>query len=167
MKNFLTAFVLIMLSATSEAQLMGNRLNRGRTPRMPSPPLQDASKTPADENAEPSDLNFNQTPSDLVFETYGRMVGRTILKDPATPSATITLKSEPGQKLSKEEQIEATKGMIENIVFSIPNGWDLERFNDLAESIQLKIECLKESITETTEARDRLLPKLMSGELEV
>ena len=60
-----------------------------------------------------ADLNFNQTPIDLVLETYSRMVGKTILKDPQTPSATITLKSESGQKLSKEEQIEAIEVILE------------------------------------------------------
>ena len=78
----------------------------------------------AEAKAEASDLNFSQTPLDLVFETYGRMVGKTILKDPATPSATITLKSEPGQKLSKEEQIEAIEIILEM------NGVHLEPYGE-------------------------------------
>ncbi len=77
-------------------------------------PTLPASGPEQDEDKElTSDLNFNQTPIDLVLETYSRMVGKTILKDPQTPSATITLKSETGQKLSKEEQIEAIEVILE------------------------------------------------------
>ena len=58
------------------------------------------------QDAEPKEapaLNWDATPVDIVFQTYGEQVGKTILKDPAVPNATITLKSREGQKLSKEE----------------------------------------------------------------
>ena len=71
-----------------------------------------------------SDLNFNQTPIDLVFETYSRMVGKTILKDPQVPNANITLKSESGQKLTEEEQIEAIEIVLEM------NGVHLEPYGE-------------------------------------
>ena len=60
-----------------------------------------------------------------------------------------------------------TKGMIENVSLFIPNRDILIQFNTFMESIQCKIECLKLSIINATEARDRLLPKLMNGEIEV
>lgn len=60
-----------------------------------------------------------------------------------------------------------TKRMLEDIIVYIPDEQLLKKYNDNAEAIQRKIECLKDSINEATEARDRLLPKLMSGEIEV
>ncbi len=51
--------------------------------------------------------------------------------------------------------------------FLIPS-LDLSRnFNDKAMKIDRKIDCLDIQIQQLTEARDRLLPKLMSGEIEV
>lgn len=60
-----------------------------------------------------------------------------------------------------------TKGMIESIEILIPTENVLLQFNQLMEEIQRKIEILKKSAVHATEARDRLLPKLMSGEIEV
>ena len=60
-----------------------------------------------------------------------------------------------------------TKGMIESIEILIPTENVLLQFNQLMEEIQCKIEILKKSAVLATEARDRLLPKLMSGEIEV
>jgi type II secretion system protein D len=52
------------------------------------------------------------------------MVKKTILKDPQVPAATITLKSEPGQKLSEEDQIEAIEVVLEM------NGVHLEPYGE-------------------------------------
>ena len=60
-----------------------------------------------------------------------------------------------------------TKGMIETIEILIPTESVLLQFNQFMEEIQCKIEVLKKSIVLATEARDRLLHKLMSGEIEV
>ena len=60
-----------------------------------------------------------------------------------------------------------TKGMIASIPVYTPEVKNLEKFNTLSEAIQKQIEVLKKSIENATEARDRLLPKLMSGEIEV
>ena len=60
-----------------------------------------------------------------------------------------------------------TKGMIESIPLFIPTNELLAQYNNYSEAVQQKIECLKSVIVNATEARDRLLPKLMSGELEV
>ena len=56
-----------------------------------------------------------------------------------------------------------TKRMLEDIIVYIPDEKLLKKYNDNAEAIQRKIECLKDSINKATEARDRLLPKLMLG----
>ena len=81
----------------------------------------------ADETADPKEapaLNWDATPVDIVFQTYGEQVGKTILKDPAVPNATITLKSREGQKLSKEEYLEAIEVVLEM------NGIHLEPYGE-------------------------------------
>ena len=60
-----------------------------------------------------------------------------------------------------------TKRMLEDIMVFVPNDEILVKYNRSCEAYQCKIECLKSQIIIAQEARDRLLPKLMSGELEV
>ena len=69
-------------------------------------------------------LNWDATPVDIVFQTYGEQVGKTILKDPAVPNSTITLKSREGQKLTKEEYLEAIEVVLEM------NGIHLEPYGE-------------------------------------
>jgi len=110
-----------------------DRLNQRRTatnaaavqnaaPRAPAPAPTGAASEAGKGGT--SDLNFNQTPIDLVFETYSRMKGKTILKDPQVPNANITLKSESGQKLTEEEQLEAIEIILEM------NGVHLEPYGE-------------------------------------
>lgn len=60
-----------------------------------------------------------------------------------------------------------TKNELLSLSFILPNEKLIKRFNNVAISIDKKIEYLDMQIGLLTEARDRLLPKLMSGELEV
>lgn len=60
-----------------------------------------------------------------------------------------------------------TKGMIDSIELLIPPALLLDQYNKISESIQSKVELLKHKIDLSTEVRDMLLPKLMSGEMEV
>ena len=60
-----------------------------------------------------------------------------------------------------------TKGMIESIDFVIPTLKIQEQFTCFCESVQSKVEKLQKQVAHLQEARDRLLPKLMSGEIEV
>ena len=60
-----------------------------------------------------------------------------------------------------------TKNELLSLSFVFPNEKLTKRFNDVAISIDKKIEYLDMQIGLLTEARDRLLPKLMSGEIEV
>ena len=60
-----------------------------------------------------------------------------------------------------------TKGMIGSIFMYVPDEIILKKFNGLSEAIQKQIEVSRKAIINAKEARDRLLPKLMSGELEV
>ena len=60
-----------------------------------------------------------------------------------------------------------TKGMIDGINLNVPNYEILESFNKKVEPIQSSRESLQYQLRLLTEARDRLLPKLMSGEITV
>lgn len=60
-----------------------------------------------------------------------------------------------------------TKGMIESLDLYQPSTMVLNKFNKLVEQIQSKKENLLVQIRNLSEARDRLLPKLMSAEIEV
>ena len=60
-----------------------------------------------------------------------------------------------------------TKRMLEEILVFVPDEVILKQFNQNCELFQKKIEALKAQIALAQEARDRLLPKLMNGEIEV
>lgn len=59
------------------------------------------------------DLNFVGADLGMVFKVYSTLVGKTILRDPGVADKQINLKSEKGQKLTKEEQIEAIEMVLE------------------------------------------------------
>ena len=83
----------------------------------------EAAAEPADPKEAPA-LNWDSAPVDIVFQTYGEQVDKTILKDPSVPAATITLKSREGQKLTKEEYLEAIEVVLEM------NGIHLEPYGE-------------------------------------
>ena len=60
-----------------------------------------------------------------------------------------------------------TKGMIESLVINKPSTIVLDSFNQIIEPIRTQKENLQTQIRLLTEARDRLLPRLMSGEIEM
>ncbi len=60
-----------------------------------------------------------------------------------------------------------TKRMLEEIMVLLPDTNTLERFTNSCECYQTKIEILNLQIAAAKESRDRLLPKLMSGKIEV
>ena len=98
--------------------LSGGRTSAASTAAVPTAAAQPSSAADsADEAAESKEapaLNWDNTPIDIVFQTYGEQVGKTILKDPAVQSSTtITLKSREGQRLSKEEYLEAIEVVLE------------------------------------------------------
>ena len=60
-----------------------------------------------------------------------------------------------------------TKGMIDGINLNVPNDEILRSFNKKVEPIQSSRESLQSQLRLLTEARDRLLPMLMSGEITI
>ena len=127
---FCVATVAFVIAFDAPAQAPIRRLSPvGRslatTPAAAAQPSSAAAS--ADESADPKEapaLNWDATPVDIVFQTYGEQVGKTILKDPAVPNATITLKSREGQKLTKEEYLEAIEVVLEM------NGIHLEPYGE-------------------------------------
>ena len=103
--------------------LPGRSVPAGATAGAATSAPSDGTASDADPKEAPA-LNWDATPVDIVFQTYGEQVGKTILKDPAVPNATITLKSREGQKLSKEEYLEAIEVVLEM------NGIHLEPYGE-------------------------------------
>ena len=110
--------------AQSSSRSSRSRSAERRASRLRAP-TQAETQTPAStEDADPSAINWDATPVDIVLQAYGERVGKTVLKDPACPSATISLKSRPGQKLTDEEYLEAIEAILEM------NGVHLEPYGE-------------------------------------
>jgi len=57
-------------------------------------------------------LKFNATPVDIVLQAYAQETGKTLLMAPDVPKVNITLNSQPGIVLSKEEYVEAIEVVL-------------------------------------------------------
>ena len=104
------------------------------------------------------------------FEAYQR----TYVLEPSNPSMLYLLYfciSENMNKLATGASGSTikflTKGMIESLVINEPSINILDSFNRIIEPIRTRKEIIQQQIRILTEARDRLLPKLMSGEIAV
>ena len=120
MKKNILAFCIslvaffIALDASSQGLLrrtpagLPNRLGAAARPGAAAPAASAAAGEAGEadeESADPKEapaLNWDAAPVDIVFQAYGEQLDKTILRDPAVPNATITLKSREGQKLTKE-----------------------------------------------------------------
>ena len=104
------------------------------------------------------------------FEAYQR----TYVLEPNNPSMLYLLYfciSENMNKLATGASGSTikflTKGMIDSLEMLVPTSIIVSLFNQYVEAIQSKKERLQSQINLLTEARDRLLPKLISGEITV
>ena len=124
MKAFVFGLMSVVLALSVSAQgltrprTLGNRLQRPQAARPPQ--TSQTSQTPqtpqtsqTSSSGEVPALNWDAAPVDIVLQAYGERVNKTILKDPQVPQATITLKSQPGQKLTNEEYLEAIETVLE------------------------------------------------------
>ncbi|MGO4860491.1 restriction endonuclease subunit S [Atopobiaceae bacterium Sow4_H2] len=64
-------------------------------------------------------------------------------------------------------QTELPRGRVSSIRVLVPSPRALNQFNNFVSPMVGKVNMLQRNIAEAREARDRLLPKLMSGEIEV
>ena len=72
-----------------------------------------------------------------------------------------------GMGKGSTNQLELSRGTIQDLDILTPPDEIVKKFESLAQSIHDKIGAVNTEIECLQEARDRLLPKLMSGELEV
>ena len=168
MKNALVALFALILAFDAMAQVRSNILNRNRAGRTsggaaaassPAASATAEASAATTEDGAVSDLNFKEAPIEMIFEVYGKLVDRTVLKDPATPSATITLESRPGQKLSKEEQIEAIEVVCEM------NGIHFEKYGEKFVRALPRKEAGKEGIPLFMDAASEELESLPMGKV--
>ena len=132
--TFKKIFVLVVIAAFAAADAAAQSMSPGI--RMNRPSLrrtnsgggaQNAPAAPSSDRAvEPGgrSIEFNQAPVEMVFKVYGELKNVTVLKDPQTPSATITLQPLQGQELTDEDKIEAIETVLEM------NGIHLEPYGE-------------------------------------
>ena len=118
LKSLLTLMTLLTLTAANAQGLrpgrtLGNRLERPATPRTSQTPQTSQTSDSASAESGGRSIEFNAAPVDMVFTVYQDLVGKTVLKDPQTPAATITLQPKKGQELSDEDKIEAIETVLE------------------------------------------------------
>ena len=104
----------------------GENQNAPQTPA-PAANTDSASKTTgSSKTVQPGgrSIEFSQAPVEMVFKVYGELKGVTVLKDPQTPAATITLQPLQGQELTDEEKILAIETILEM------NGIHLEPYGE-------------------------------------
>ena len=135
--SLLSLFSLLTLAAAPAAAqerqgLLRNTLLNRRAAR-PTPAATPAAASAAAPGAADSanaaepggrSIEFNGAPVEMVFVVYGDLVGKTVLKDPQVPSATITLQPRKGQELTDEDKIEAIETVLEM------NGIHMEKYGE-------------------------------------
>ena len=130
MKRNILAFCISAVAFVAAFELSAQGLIR-RPAQGPNRVAPDANETagsatadaPADPKEAPA-LNWDAAPVDIVLQTYAEQTDKTVLKDPAAPTPTITLKTREGQKLTREEYLEAIEVVLEM------NGIHLEPYGE-------------------------------------
>ena len=129
MKKNMLAFGVSLVAFFIAVEASAQGLVRRNATGLPTRPGAAAASTGSagsetDDSGSAPALNWDAAPVDIVFQAYGEQLDKTILKDPAVPNATITLKSREGQKLTKEEYLEAIEVVLEM------NGIHLEPYGE-------------------------------------
>ena len=115
------AFVFCLMSfvfavaASAEGLLPRRTLGGNPSARPTTPQASQTSQasTSANDTAGGRSIEFNAAPLEMVFTVYQDLIGKTVLKDPQTPAATITLQPKKGQELTNEDKIEAIETVLE------------------------------------------------------
>ena len=108
----LLSFVLVSV-ASAQGLLQPRRTLGNRPARPATTPAQTAEAPASAAESGGRSIEFNGAPVDMVFTVYQDLVGKTVLKDPQTPAATITLQPKKGQELTDEDKIEAIETVLE------------------------------------------------------
>lgn len=132
MKKILVILIIAALAGESFAQGLLRRNNTLLTNRVPAPAAETGA-TPTTKTSDPGaskvdvggrSIEFNGAALDIVLMVYGNLVGKTVLKDPQAPAATITLQPKQGQDLTDEDKILAIETVLEM------NGIHLEPYGE-------------------------------------
>ena len=117
MKAFVFCLMSFVLAVAASAEgllprrTLGSRLVRPTTPQASQ--TSQASTSASADTAGGRSIEFNAAPLEMVFTVYQDLIGKTVLKDPQTPAATITLQPKKGQELTNEDKIEAIETVLE------------------------------------------------------
>lgn len=117
MKAFVFCLMSFVLAVAASAEGLLPRRTLGGNPsaRPTTPQASQTSQasTSANDTAGGRSIEFNAAPLEMVFTVYQDLIGKTVLKDPQTPAATITLQPKKGQELTNEDKIEAIETVLE------------------------------------------------------
>ena len=121
LKSLLTLMTLLTLITANAQGLLQRRTLGAGSIRRPATAGNPATRNPQPASSSAASaaeaggrsIEFNAAPVDMVFTVYQDLVGKTVLKDPQTPQATITLQPQKGQELTDEDKIEAITTVLE------------------------------------------------------
>ena len=117
MKAFVFCLMSFVLAVAASAEGLLPRRTLGGNPsvRPTTPQASQTSQASTSASAESGgrSIEFNAAPLEMVFTVYQDLIGKTVLKDPQTPAATITLQPKKGQELTNEDKIEAIETVLE------------------------------------------------------
>ena len=121
LKSLLTLMTLLTLITANAQGLLPRRTLGAGSIRRPATAGNPATRNPQPASSSAASaadaggrsIEFNAAPVDMVFTVYQDLVGKTVLKDPQTPQATITLQPQKGQELTDEDKIEAIETVLE------------------------------------------------------
>ena len=120
MKAIVLCLLSVVLFSVASAQGLQPRRTLGSRLARPTASAPSSTPTPSTSTSDSASaesggrsIEFNAAPVDMVFTVYQDLVGKTVLKDPQTPAATITLQPKKGQTLTDEDKIEAIETVLE------------------------------------------------------
>jgi len=125
----MVTMALVLTVSAEQGLLKTSRFNRSNRTGNTAPAAAPTASKTSDPGASKVDvggrsIEFNGAALDIVLMVYGNLVGKTVLKDPAAPAATITLQPRQGQELSDEDKILAIETVLEM------NGVHLEPYGE-------------------------------------
>lgn len=105
----------------------------------------------------PNGLNFQDAAADLLIMDYAMRTGRLVVKDPATPSPLITLRSTPESPLSDEEYLLAIESVLNLNGIALEK--DGDKFLKVFPSTEFHRRGIKGDVVADVSNKDAILPE--------
>ena len=105
----------------------------------------------------PNGLNFQDAAADLLIMDYAMRTGRLVVKDPATPTPLITLRSTPESPLTDEEYLLAIESVLNLNGIALEK--DGEKFLKVFPSSEFHRRGIKGDIVSDVTKKEALLPE--------